>query len=171
MAVRGRANWPQRCLRRPNGAPCGATAPSSRWLPARGLRPSRRHPRAAPAAFGERSAATYPAAPGRLPDARRRGLRAICGWRSDHQCAGRDCRRPGRWRVPRSGLIWCARRSAPVKLGDGAQHLQREHALCGRGVDWVSQAPEMRPRCLQLFDDRQQVAFRAFGGMVRVLAS
>ncbi len=49
----------------------------------------------------------------------------------------------------------------PFKLGDGAQHLQREHALGCGGVDRIAQAAEMRPRFLELFDHGQQVADRA----------
>ena len=49
----------------------------------------------------------------------------------------------------------------PLELGDGAQHLQREHALGRGGVDRIAQAAEMRARGLQLLDDGQQVADRA----------
>jgi hypothetical protein len=37
-------------------------------------------------------------------------------------------------------------------LGDGPQNLQREHALWGGGVDWVTQGPEMRAAGLKLLD-------------------
>ena len=49
----------------------------------------------------------------------------------------------------------------PFELGDGAQHLQREHALRRGGVDRVAQAAEMRALGLELLDDGEQVADRA----------
>jgi hypothetical protein len=48
-----------------------------------------------------------------------------------------------------------------LELGDGAQHLQREHALRRGGVDRVAQATEMRALGLELFDDGEEVADRA----------
>jgi len=48
-----------------------------------------------------------------------------------------------------------------LKLGDGAQHLQREHALGRCGVDRVAQAAKMRPGRFQPLDHGQQVADRA----------
>ena len=38
----------------------------------------------------------------------------------------------------------------PLELGDGAEHLQREHALRRGGVDRVAQAAEMRAGRLEL---------------------
>ena len=49
----------------------------------------------------------------------------------------------------------------PLQLGDGAQHLQREHALRRRGVDRIAQAAEMRAARFELLDDGEQVADRA----------
>ena len=46
----------------------------------------------------------------------------------------------------------------PFELGDGAQHLRREHALRRGGVDRVAQGSEVRAARLELLDDREQVA-------------
>ena len=56
---------------------------------------------------------------------------------------------------------WCARQSAPFELCDGAQHLQREHALWRSGIDRVAQATEMRAGGLELLDDGEKMADRA----------
>ena len=48
----------------------------------------------------------------------------------------------------------------PLELGDGTQHLQREHALWRGGVDRVAQAAEMRALGFELFDDIEQVTDR-----------
>ena len=47
------------------------------------------------------------------------------------------------------------------ELSDGAENLQREHALWGGGVDWIAQAAEMRAAGFELLDDGEQVADRA----------
>ena len=49
----------------------------------------------------------------------------------------------------------------PFELGDGTQHLQREHALWRGGVDRVAQAAEMRAGGFELLDDREEMADRA----------
>ena len=49
----------------------------------------------------------------------------------------------------------------PLELGDGAQHLQGEHALRRGGVDRIAQAAEMRAAGLELLDDGEQMADRA----------
>ena len=49
----------------------------------------------------------------------------------------------------------------PFELGDGTQHLQREHALWRGGVDRVAQAAEMRASGLELLDDGEEMADRA----------
>jgi len=46
----------------------------------------------------------------------------------------------------------------PLELGDGAQHLEREHALRRRGVDRVTQGSEVRAARFELLDRREQVA-------------
>src|ERR1700733_5069000 len=53
------------------------------------------------------------------------------------------------------------RDQCPLELCDGAQHLQREHALWRGGVEGIAQAAEMRPLRLELLDDGEQVADRA----------
>ncbi len=45
-----------------------------------------------------------------------------------------------------------------LELGDGAEHLQREHALRRRGVDRIAQRAEMRAALLQPLDDLEQMA-------------
>ena len=47
-----------------------------------------------------------------------------------------------------------------LELGDGTQHLQREHALWRGGVDRVAQAAEMRALGFELLDDVEQMADR-----------
>ena len=47
------------------------------------------------------------------------------------------------------------------ELSDGAEHLQREHALRGCGVDRIAQAAKMRAAGFELLDDGEQVADRA----------
>jgi hypothetical protein len=54
------------------------------------------------------------------------------------------------------------------ELGDGAEHLKREHALRGCGVDRVAQAAEMRASGFELLDDGEQVADRARRTTARV---
>src|SRR5208283_3218451 len=49
----------------------------------------------------------------------------------------------------------------PFELRDGAQDLQREHALRRGGVDRIAKAAEVRAEHFQLLDDGQQVADRA----------
>jgi hypothetical protein len=46
-------------------------------------------------------------------------------------------------------------------LGDGPQNLQREHALWGGGVDWVTQGLEMCAAGFQLLNDLQEVLYRS----------
>ena len=47
---------------------------------------------------------------------------------------------------------------AAFELGDGAEDLEREHALGGGGIDRVAQAAEMRARGLELLDDGEKMA-------------
>ena len=49
----------------------------------------------------------------------------------------------------------------PLELGDGAQNLERKHALRGGGVDGIAQTAKMRPRGFELLDDREEMADRA----------
>ena len=51
-----------------------------------------------------------------------------------------------------------ARCSQGFELGDGAEHLQREHPPGYGGVDPVAQAPEVGATCLELLDHRQKMA-------------
>ena len=62
-----------------------------------------------------------------------------------------------------SGKTFCAPcdvlgNQRPFELGDGARHLQREHALWRGGVDRVVQAAEMRASGFELLDDREGMA-------------
>jgi hypothetical protein len=59
---------------------------------------------------------------------------------------------------PRLGALGDQR---PLELCDGAEHLQREHALRRCGVDRVAQAAEMRALGLELLNDGEEVADRA----------
>ena len=50
---------------------------------------------------------------------------------------------------------------AALELGDGAEHLQREHALRGGSIDGIAQAAKMRSRRFELVDDGEEMADRA----------
>jgi hypothetical protein len=45
----------------------------------------------------------------------------------------------------------------PLQLSDGAERLQREHALWRGGVDWILQGTEVRALRFQLLDDAEQM--------------
>jgi hypothetical protein len=63
--------------------------------------------------------------------------------------------------LARRAVQQCRGDQSPFEMGDGAQHLQREHALRCRGVDRVAQAAEMRTIGFELLDDGEQMADRA----------
>jgi hypothetical protein len=136
--ARGPAVSLRRCPRTPAAARCGAAAPPSRWTRCCGSGHARHRPRVGWAAFAARSAARSPGGPAHHPGARCHGQRGPCGWHPDHRRAG-----PGSAdtaaaaRCPEAGL-GALRDQSPFELGDGTQHLQREHALWRGGVDRVA---------------------------------
>jgi hypothetical protein len=81
--------------------------------------------------------------------------------------AGSWARSPGlppirpRLRAERRPALVRSHDQCPLELRDGAQDLQREHALRCRGVDRVAQAAEMRALGFELLDDGEQMADRA----------
>ena len=58
-------------------------------------------------------------------------LPVVCGWHLGRRRAGRDCRRPGRVRVPRSARLWCARRSDARSSWATAPSTCNENMPCG----------------------------------------
>ena len=80
--------------------------------------------------------------------------------------SGRRSRKPGLpASLPRAFAALHARLGAfgdqsPLELGDGAEHLERKHALRRRGVDRIAQRTEMRVARFEILDHREEVADR-----------